>query len=317
MSKGQKNTIVWIVVALILVCSGVVLFFATRTSQENLTIDRTDGPLFSAPMQKNPAFIEISPGVKFKFDTGSDLSTLTPELLARLDSLGYNVRRSLYPVIGRDGVGQTHFYSERYTVDLPFYSWQCTADSLGQYHYSMLDEQPNVFRGVDFVVADNGVPTLGIDFIEKFKVEYICREGMLSLYTSTPEGYEVCEKIKVSHSPSHWIKLGHRYSMEITVNRTPSLFFIDTGVRRAFVKMPMADLPSDSNGFLSDTVSSYLGQYDCQIDTTAWLQIGNREGRHEVYYFNNLEEAHSFNPLNVFFIDVVIDFPGRQLLFRR
>ena len=321
LTKRHKRTAITVLAAVVLLLVAVLVFFSTRTSQRNLEYPSGDNfgssaPIVTLPIERNPITVEIAPGLSFKFDTGSDISTITPEVIDRLDSMGFEVRESIYPVAGRDGRGDIDFCLRRYTVDLPFFDNAVTADSLGNVTYTRSAE-PKVFRNIDFVMVDNAVPTLGIDFIEKFVVEYQPKLSTVALYDRVPEHYEVCARMKPSRDPIHWSKLGHRYYVRGTVERMPVSMFLDTGLRYSFVKMNASDTTRNRHPLIDGHTNSFIQEHDCRIDTASWIQIGNREGLQRVYYYNSTEEGHAFNPLNILYLDVVLDFPGRNFMLRR
>ncbi|WP_302996822.1 hypothetical protein, partial [uncultured Muribaculum sp.] len=170
----SKTTITLIVVLLCaILCYGFVL---SRTSQNDISSDNPDGIVGTMSLSGSPFVAEIAPGLMFKIDTGSDLSTITAEALATLEKMGYHPRKEIYPVLGRDGMGDIQLSATRYKIDLPFHHKVYENDS------TIYNEIINVIHNVDFAPSKNGLSVLGIDFLQKFKIEYQYHNKALNLY---------------------------------------------------------------------------------------------------------------------------------------
>ena len=209
----SKITITLIAILLCAVISyGFVL---SRTSQNDISYDNPDGRVG-----------EIAPGLVFKIDTGSDLSTITAEGLAILEKMGYNPRKEIYPVLGRDGVGDIQLSATRYKIDLPFHHKVYENDS------TTYNEIINVIHNVDFAPSKNGSSVLGIDFLQKFKIEYQYHNKALNLYVKLPAGYVQCVDLSYSKALMTSIWLGKRYYIPISIESDENNYFIDTGLQK-------------------------------------------------------------------------------------
>ncbi len=315
MTKKRKIVVSCAITPVLLLLAGFV-FLSSRTSQTELRAQFSDGQMGCMPLSGRPIFLEVSPGLKFKVDTGSDLSFITEEDLAYLKSHGCDVEEMIYPVLGRDGIGDIQFNVRRYRVSIPFHKYECELDSMGHMHYVCDRTSVNMIHNVDFAPSETGFSVLGMDFLEKFDVEYLQSKNMLAFYFEPPMDYEACAELSVSKSPLDWIYPGHRYYMDIEIDHSAAHNYLDTGVQRAFVKMPTKRAKNMDN-MVRDSISSMRGTYPALIDTAAWLSIGNREGVAYVYYYTNDEEDYAINPLNIFKLDILMDFPGRRIMMRR
>lgn len=315
----MKKKVIFISIAsVILLLTCFALFLYTRTSQEQMAPERSSGLIGSFALHSSPRFVEVRPGLMFKIDTGSDYSSITEKDLAFLDSLGFKATESTYPELGRNGAGDLLFKTHRITVDLPIYKWNSFTDSTGMKIKQCLFNESNVIRNVDFVPTTLPYSVLGIDFLEKFNVEFKAGEGLLSLYINTPEGYEPCAPLKISNSLIDWLTVSNRYFLPVTVDNVTDNYFFDTGVPRAFIKRPMKQLDPDSPHVTDDTVVNNRGKYPAKADPNGWVTIGDRQGKHIIYYYDTDEESHSINPLNMFDnIDIVFNFPDQMLYFRK
>lgn len=318
MKAKTIKIIVFLPFAILLLLAAIVIYFSTRTSQDKLDADRAQGIIGEFKLDTMPQYVILRPGLRFKFDTGADFSSITEDDLHFLDSLGYKAKESNYTIIGRDGRGDMKMETKRYTLDLPVYPWSMKTDSLGNKTYNCLYSRANTLKNVNFAPSRTGFSVLGMDFIEKFLVEYRSKEDLLALYFNEPAGYEYCEKLRKSTSPSHWFLLAHRYYLTMDVDGEKDEYFLDTGVRHAFVKRPLSSLPISLSKEFNDTVSSLRGVFPAVEVPGSWLTIGNREGATSVFYYDNDEETNAVNPLNMFQeIDVLFDFPGETIKFRK
>lgn len=304
----SKTTITLIVVLLCaILCYGFVL---SRTSQNDISSDNPDGIVGTMSLSGSPFVAEIAPGLMFKIDTGSDLSTITAEALATLEKMGYHPRKEIYPVLGRDGVGDIQLSVTRYKIDLPFHHKADENDSAAS------GEIINVIRNVDFVPSKNGFSVLGIDFLQKFKVEYQYHNQSLNLYFNLPSGYVPCVNLKYSKALATSIWLGKRYYMPISIESDEDEYFIDTGLQRVGIKLPYREARRTLRPLYADTVVSARGQFPAIVDHSAILSCGDRGGSYTAYYYDNDEEDFAMNPFNLFTQDVLIDFIDLKLYLK-
>lgn len=317
MTSKTKKIILWSAASIVVLFASTILFFSSRTSQNDLIADRNQGVLGELLLDSMPQYVIIRPGLRFKLDTGADFSSITERDLHFLDSLGYKAKKSNYTILGRNGRGDIKLHTKRYTLPLPFYMWDTTIDSLGQIHQEINYNAVNVLRNVDFAPAETEYSVLGIDFLEKFIVEYRASEKMMAFYFDVPDGYEFSESLYTSSSPLYWPFLGHRYYLDAYVDNVKNSYFLDTGIQHAFVHRPMSDAPKYDSNLVPDTIYSLRGKYPALADKRAWLKIGDREGMATVYYYDNDEEDYAINPLNTFEnINVLFNFPGKKIGFK-
>lgn len=311
--KRKKLGVILAVIFLLLVGGYVIV--CSRSSQDDMYPDKTDGKLCYVPILTSPAEVELYPGLRFKIDTGSDLSTITESDLAILDSLNYKVKKSWYPVFGRDGAGKIRVTTTRYTVELPMIVYDIVTDSLGIKHGVGYKKKAKKLHNVDFTPSGSGMSVLGIDFIEKFKLEYDFRNRAIALYLSDPDTtYLTCTELYSSRSPLIMPMLAKRYSLDMTAAGYEGSFFIDTGIEKAKVKMPYNDAAERHRAYLEmDTVETTLGLFPALVNRKAVVRIGDRVGLGDVYFYESLEEDYAFNPFNLFLQNILIDFPGRKL----
>lgn len=312
----MKRKITLIIAAAVIVIAVAYTAVAMLSSQNNLCADRHSGLLGVLPLRGNPLEVEVIPGLRFKIDTGSDISTITPEHLALLDSLGFSHSESFYPVVGRDGNGNIIFESKRYTVSIPLLKYEFIEDSAGCRAATGSWSSANILSGVDFTLSKTGQSVLGIDFLQRFKIEYQYNNRAIALYFEAPAGYDKCVDLKPSFSIFTSLWLGKRYFSEFSVNGVYKPFFLDTGIRNARIKLPSSDIGRRADKLKRDTVTSALGIFPALVDDRADIEMGNRFVNGIAYYYESLEEPYAFNPLNLFLQDVLIDFENGTLSLR-
>lgn len=318
MKFNKKKTVLTVIAVIVVAFVGSIIFFSTRTSQAHLTAVHSQGKIGDFSIDSIPTFITIRPGLRFKFDTGADYSSLTERDRRFLDSLGYKSVETTYPILGRNGVGDIEFNSKRYTVSLPIYEWIISTDSLGNQTRQCNYSNVNVIENVDFAPTDREFSVLGMDFLEKFYVELKGNKSIISLYFEEPDDFEFCTDLYHSLSPLYWPFLSQRYYVTMTVDNDTDDYFVDSGILHTFVKRPSKELSPDSNNAYADTAISLRGRYPATVDPDGWLKLGGREGKAKVSYFDNDEESHSFNPMNMFAkVDMLLAFPDGTLKFHK
>jgi len=290
-----------------ILCYGFVL---SRTSQNDISSDNPDGIVGTMSLSGSPFVAEIAPGLMFKIDTGSDLSIITAEALATLEKMGYHPRKEIYPVLGRDGMGDIQLSATRYKIYLPFHHKVYENDS------TIYNEIINVIHNVDFAPSKNGLSVLGIDFLQKFKIEYQYHNKALNLYVKLPAGYVQCVDLSYSKALMTSIWLGKRYYIPISIESDEDEYFIDTGLQRVGIKLPYREARRTLRPLYADTVVSARGQFPAIVDHSAILSCGDRGGSYTAYYYDNDEEDFAMNPFNLFTQDVLIDFIDLKLYLK-
>lgn len=312
----MKKKITIITACIVTLAAITILALNALSSQSDISADREMGKLGEMPISGNPLYATVAPGLKLKIDTGSDISAISDNDLRYLDSIGCRIDTTFYPSIGRNGHGNMVLETVRYRVSLPLYNYTVSKDSLGSIYYKPIAESINMLSNVDFIPSNSEISVIGIDFLQQFKVEYQYARGMIALYLDTPEGYEKCCDIQSPPSLIDFISLGNRYYMDLEVEHRPYRFFIDTGIQRAHIKLPMSERKITKHILLEDTIVSFRGKFPALVDERAWLQMGDRERSVKAYYYDNDEEDFAINPLNVFDQDVLLDFSNKELLLR-
>lgn len=316
MAKKEKSIRYIIMAASVVVAMIAFYAFAVmRQSQTRMRAERSAGAIAVLPLKGTPHSVELLPGLLFKVDTGSDLSTITPEALRMLDSLKMEMDSSFYPVMGRDGDGKYRLETKRYTVTLPMLDYKVERDSCGTVARASWSSL-NKLHGVDFAPSRTGQNVLGIDFFEKFKCELRYMDFTVALYFEMPSGYARCTDLEYSRDALLGLWLGKRYYMPINMMGEKRLYFVDTGLRRAIIKRPPLEQEEIGPEMQLDTVESAIGRFPALVRNGVLIQIGNRAGSATYFNYDGREEHYSFNPLNLFTQDVVFDFQGESVYLR-
>ncbi|MDE7026203.1 MAG: retroviral-like aspartic protease family protein [Paramuribaculum sp.] len=313
MKKNKSKRIIigsFITVAIL----GIYGFLLTLGSHDEIYADISEGRLGTMPLSGTPLMATLAPGLEFKIDTGADASSITEADLAKLEALGYKAERMIYPVIGRNGLGQMNCTLTRYRVDVPLYDYTFDIDSLGNTIPVMEPTTLNVLHNVDFVPSSTGFSVLGVDFLQKFKIEYLFDEKAVSLYFDVPNGYEPFADLTVSHSPIKDLWQGNRYYIAISVQNIVNEYFLDTGLQRAVMRLPLSEHNRTTNDLTQDTLLTMVSKHTALIDMDAWVCIGDRCGTASVWYCDALEEPYTFNPFNYMKQDFLLDLDNRKIL---
>lgn len=312
MKKKRKLIVVWSIIAVAVF--GIYGLMLMLGSHESMYADRSEGRLGVMPLSGTPLMVTVAPGLQFKIDTGSDASSITEEDLAKLEAMGYKAERKTYPVFGRNGAGLLNCSFTRYRVDLPLYDYSYDVDSMNNVTPVMLPETLNVLHNVDFVPSSTGFSVLGVDFLQKFKIEYRYDEKSVAFYFDEPEGYEPFATLSVSHSPFKDLWQGNRYYMKISVQNIENDYFLDTGLQRAVLRLPLSERVRSSVELRPDTIYTAIMHHPALIDTEAWVCIGDRCGSDSIWYCDTTEEPYTFNPFNYLRQDFLLDLDNCRLL---
>ncbi|MDE5689067.1 MAG: hypothetical protein K2I18_10670 [Paramuribaculum sp.] len=306
----MKKRIIIASALLIIVFGAAYASLTMLTSQKSMKPDHSGGLIGIMPLRNDLLEVEVVPGLRFKLDTGSDMSTITCEDLHLLDSLGFTATKSFYPVIGRDGNGDLHLETDRYTVALPMMNYKFTTDTAGVKTAYCSRNDVNILHNVDFTLSRTGQSVLGIDFLEKFQVEYQHLNRAIALHDKQPDNYQKCSDITYSRSIAHGLWLGKRYYMtlDVNVNGVVDNFFLDTGLRTGNLKLPKKMASNTPGKLRTDTVYSARGIYPALSADNVLVGIGDRIGRATVIYYNNDEEDKAFNPIRMINQDFLLDF---------
>lgn len=315
----MKRRITVLFICLLGVVTALVFALHSLDTQSHIAPAHNEDIIASFPVvSTSPLRVEVSDGLIFKLDTGSDISSISPDDLEKLRSLGVSITEKPLPVIGRNTVGDLMISSKRYLIDLPLSFVTIYTDSTGSNLIrEHIPQSDNLLVGAEFVLTeDNGSPSaIGIDILQKFYVEYLYDNQIIRLHTKRPDGYQDFSNFHASIWPSHFIWPGKRYYLDMEVDNVTDAYFIDTGLRNVSVKLPMSRSGMSRRRLSDDSLVSHLGSFPAKSDNV-WVEVGNRAGSQKALYSDNEEEPYSLNPMNVFTQDLLIDFPRKTMALR-
>ncbi|MCM1348104.1 MAG: retroviral-like aspartic protease family protein [Firmicutes bacterium] len=301
-------------VALLVLVLGCIA--VSRGTQHGFSVEQLSDETPLMPLSGIPYCLEVMPGLKLKFDTGADISTLTDADAEKLRQAGYEVKEKFGPIGGRDGYGRTEITARRYTVTLPVGGYVINADSTGKSSLVYSGSPAALLHNVDFQKVESGISTLGLDFLRKFKIECIYNLQAAMLGSTMPQGYQ--KVIDITRNLHFWDYLWSpiRSYITVNVNQNPNIYLIDTGLQRAAVKKPYSQRNRAKGNLHHDSVKSLVNKYDAWVDEEAWIDFGVRSGTKPVHYYDNPEDDYQINPLNVFQQDILLDLENAGIYFR-
>lgn len=316
---AMKRKAVKILVSLLaILVAGYALLFAFDT-QANVAAARPDTIIASLPLAATqPLTVRVADGLMFKFDTGSDISCITPADLEKLRARGAVIRTKHLPMFGRTSNGRICFSAKRYVIDLPLEYYTAHPDSNGNnYSQQRMAERDNVLREVEFMLLETpgDVSCFGIDLLRNFAIEHLYNEHLIRIHTERPDGYQDFSPLNTSYWPSHTPWPGRRYYITLDVDHVSDDYFLDTGLRNASVKLPWKRAEKSRRRLSTDSLVSQFGVFPARTDD-AWVECGNRAGTQVAFYCDNAEEPFIVNPLNLFTQDMLIDFPNSSIALR-
>lgn len=315
----MKRKIISTVIGVLVAAAAVGTRLIALDTQSDLAPVADSSVVASLPVvSSNPLTVEVMDGLRFKLDTGSDVSCITASDLDRLRKMGVKIVKRTMPVFGRTSDGSFHGSLDRYVIDLPLTFITSTPDSSGTGVIKVPDpEHDSVLHDAEFVLVEgkDAVSAFGIDIIQRFAVEYLYNNRLIRLHSKRPDGYQDFSDFKASIWPSHSLWPGKRYYIDIEVDNITDSYFIDTGLRQAAVKLPASRAEQSRRRLDEDIIVSQLGVYPAKTNNV-WVELGNRAGSQKAFYSDNDEEPYTVNPINVFTQDLLIDFPTRTVALR-
>lgn len=312
----MKRKIQLILVGIVVAVAAIYSSLFALNTQGSIAPVRPDTVIASLPvLSSQPFLVEIDKGVTFKFDTGSDYSCITQADLDTLRTRGAKITERIIPTVGRNVFGRYNLAWKRYVIDLPlhFYVTSDDPDSVGVYHHE--PSRDNVLRNAEFILVDGSESSIGIDLMRHFAVEYLYEKQLMRFHSGRPEGYQDFAVLRTSHNPAKTPWPGRRYYMELQVDHITDQYFLDTGLRKAALKLPNSRGEKTRRRTYHDSLVSSFGVFPARTDDV-WVQCGNRAGSQLAFYCENNEEPYSVNPLNFFTQDILLDFTTSSIALR-
>lgn len=312
----KKRIVIISVIAALTVCVVTAWAFFSIDTQRALRLKYPDKPIGLLEF-KNDYSVQLAPGIVFKVNTARAMSTISQKQLQLLKEMGCAVDSTVAISIGRNHRGEMRVTFKRYTVSLPVIIPRADTDScrIIPATTNTTDELDNIIYNVDFAPladAEEDTPTLAIDFIENFLVEYRNSDNSIALHTTLPEKYSYVGDLEMTDEFIDHLRISNRYYMNMTVNHSDSRdFFIDTAMDGAGLKLPAKNAPSFK--VIQDSVKTPIGMVNALVDTDVHVEYGDRGTSTSAYYFDDGVEDYSINPFNFFKWDGIIDFPHRKV----
>ena len=241
-------------------------------------------------------------GQQVMVDMGSRHCFISPQTVDALQAMGYPISRSRCLIWTTDPNGRRRFYTSRVVMPMAFAAPE-RGDSV-------------VIDGCElFVTPDDSGNLLGMDFLEKFAVEYDHDGHLLRLYSTAPSEY-----IPVLTLCSHDSRLGdvfgysRRAYIPLAVNDNKRHnYYLDTGPAMDGLELVMPhdeSIKAHSKLYL-DPRTGLPTQAHCPV------MLGNRMRLCKITFSDDLRaDDYSINPFNAFDQDFVLDYPTHRLLFR-
>ena len=225
----MKKVYIILLTVLIAAAGVYIVLLNTLGPQRNLCLANPEVSTGRMFLSQTPILVEMAPGVRFKLDTGSGVSTINPSDIEKLREAGINVSPVTLFAVDRDAYARYNFYTDAVRVDFPLYDYDFIADSTGRAIPVGTPRKVNTLENVDFFVAP-GISTLGIDVMQKMMVEYLYNEQALAFHNRRPEGYQETVELRRSLNPLYFFITGERYYMNVGVDHIYNDYYIDTGL---------------------------------------------------------------------------------------
>lgn len=314
----MKKTLIISIVTICVLLVGVLVYvnYNARTSQDDLTLDVTDGDLGTFPVINS--FISPTYDMVFLVDTGSDLSMICPETIQQLKKKGFKVDSVFCPVFYRNNNGDILFTTKRYIADIPIHKWNSTRSANGSVFYECdTTKDINVMRNVNFIPSPDNINILGLDLLRHMVMEYRVDRGTLSFVNKVPEGYEFLTHLDEETSFWNIVGCANRYTLKMSVGDFTNDYIVDTALDLVSVKHPASDSVNARSRLQTRAHMTPHGRMlQTRISPKEWAQMGARAGSTTVSYFNDGNSSYAINPVRFTSQDIVFDFINNRICLR-
>lgn len=311
----MKSRIVIVSLVVLGLVLALVVVYSMHNCQCDIAFSDPRHPTASYPIHRSVA--EITPDVHMLINTGSSVSTISPDDVRRLREHGVKIDSAFFPAFGTDSEDNVVFNTKRYIVSLPAPSARvaltrsiCRVDSMGP--------TPATIDNVTFLPGKPGrLSEIGMDILERFVVEFVPAASLLTLRKDVPEGYTKVASMRRHGTLATTLGAGKRYYVQATVDGNTQEYFLHSGIDRMLVKMPL----EDTIYVHAPRIRSCLQVRECAVPVTisyGWMQMGNRAGERRITFspFADNGEEHLLNPSTFFVSNVVFDFPNNEIYLR-
>ncbi|MDE6033135.1 MAG: hypothetical protein K2G15_04135 [Muribaculaceae bacterium] len=243
-------------------------------------------------------------GIPYTIDMGSRHSFITPHTLEILKQHGIDGEEQQTLLYTTDQSGHYNFYTRKVVRPMYFFPNSTSTDTV-------------TFNKVEMMISDREEGNvLGMDFLEKFVIEYDNDTRTISLLRHVPEGYSyVCDLNGHDSAIGDLFGYSRRVYVPLKVNdEDPQNYYLDTGrgIRNCELVQPLKDIGKATSPILTDSVTGLEVQPNCRV------QIGDRLRFARVTYSDSLHtDEYSVNPFRVFNHSIVLDLPAKKLYYHK
>lgn len=305
-NRSKKSTIVLSALFLALVLIGVYAagVFQIYHINSRMKIPETGHNLVAELKLDEENMFATPSGQRVSFDMGSRHCFINESTLEHFKQVGYPIREVPTLAFTIDPNGHHRVFTRKVTMPMLL-----TAPN-----------QPDSIIRIDdcelFIVDDSNENVLGMDFISRFVVGYKPSASTVSIYRSVPDGYVTVSEIN-SHDSNLGDMLGYsrRVYIPLEVNdEHANNYYFDTGANMSKISMiqPINDIRAATSEVRLDSASGLYYQDYCRV------LIGNRLRYARVVYSDTIHtDYYSINPFRLFNQSVIIDIPGKRLMFKK
>ncbi|MDE6484622.1 MAG: hypothetical protein K2L14_04440 [Duncaniella sp.] len=314
----KKIVISLIVLVVAVLALGTLISVQSSEFQDGVKFS-DDMKVHSAYYPVNGGMITVSPDVRMGFDSASPVSTITRSDLEKLKAAGMDVDSVSTIYIGFDSERQIAFRNRIYQLSIPAPAFEVDPTRSNCTAFSVDYTTPARIENVRFLLSDDGLSRLGMDFIERFAVEYSWATGMIILHDSVPEGFQKFCDIQSEISPVDVVlSPAPQYFLGMEVDGRSNDFLIDTSLSRITINVPVDDGVRARVSYPDPY--RFRGDYvDASREPDQLVLIGGRAKYQDIHRSPAVDKGEGYfcNPLNMFVNDVVLDFPGKVFYIRR
>lgn len=175
----------------------------------------------------------------------------------------------------------------------------------------------NEIKGIHLNISDDYPEQLGVSFLVGQLAEFSKKDSVLRFHKFIPNDYKRSVELKNDYQRVNFF---YRYAMPVEVNGVLNYFFIDTGVQRDAIRLPLKDIKHAVQNLYEQIDSTTSGR-DIKVtkqlvENDGNIVIGGKKYQLDVSYSDDYPSRYMINPFGIFDEDFLLDLAHKKIWFK-
>ena len=175
----------------------------------------------------------------------------------------------------------------------------------------------NEIKGIHLNLDDNYQELLGVSFLVGQLAEFSKRDGVLRFHKYIPNDYKWSVDLKNDHQA---LVFFNRYAMPVEVNGVSNYYFIDTGVQRDALRLPLSDIKYAVQDIEERIDTAFSGR-DRKVtrkivEHNGTIIVGGQKYQSDIIYSDDYPSHYMINPFGIFDEDFLLDLAHKKMWFK-